>query len=469
MVYFRNSMILGIFLRNSTSRGSFHSREALSKSLIATIFALLVCGCSGRLSTNPQSPLVVAVTITPTTASLAIGATQQFTDTVTGSSNTGVTWSVNCLNGGNSTCGTISNSGLYTAPNTLSSPGPVTVTAISQADSTKQASATVTLRLQVLSVAASPAQNMSALAALDLVRGAGARGQSIEMHWPDVEPSPLVYDFTTVINQINAIRSQGPFRIHVTLGIINTAMRQVPADLASAPFDSPQMTTRFKSMLTAFLNQVSTEIDSISIGNEVDVYLNAHPTEWVPYANFYGQAVTLVRTYISIRVGVTSTYGGAIDAQTGPFIANLNTLSDLVMMNYYPLNINFTPHDPSVVAGDFVKILAASPGKPIFLQEVGYPASTALGSSEQLQAQFVTNVFSEWMKAGDKIQFLNFFLLHDDTPQGCQQIANQIGVTDPNFVPFFCSLGLRNSDGTDKLGWTTLKMEAQAAGFTAQP
>ncbi len=212
MVYFKNSMILGIFLRNSTSRGSFHSREALSKSLIATIFALLVCGCSGRLSTNPQPPLVVAVTLTPTTASLAIGATQQFTDTVTGSSNTGVTWSVNCLNGGNSTCGTISNSGLYTAPNTLSSPGPVTVTVISQADSTKLASATVTLRLQVLSVAASPAQNMSALAALDLVRGAGARGQSIEMHWPVVEPSPLVYDFTTVINQINAIRSQGPFR-----------------------------------------------------------------------------------------------------------------------------------------------------------------------------------------------------------------------------------------------------------------
>src|SRR6267378_2620018 len=363
MVYFDN---LRIFLRNSTSRGSFHSREALSQSRIATIFALLVCSCSGRLSTNPQSPLVVAVTLTPTTASLAIGATQQFTDTVTGSSNTGVTWSVNCLNGGNSTCGTISNSGLYRAPNTLSSPGPVTVTAISQADRTKQ-------------------------------------------------PSALVYDFTTVINQINAIRSQGPFRIHVTLGIINTAMRQVPADLASAPFDSPQMTTRFKSMLTAFLNQVSTEIDSISIGNEVDVYLNAHPTEWVPYANFYGQAVTLVRTYSSIRVGVTSTYGGAIDAQTGPFIANLNTLSDLVMMNYYPLNINFTPRDPSVVAGDFVKILAAAPGKPIFLQEVGYPASTALGSSEQLQAQFVTTVFSEWMKAGDKIQFLNFFLLHDDT------------------------------------------------------
>jgi hypothetical protein len=73
------------------------------------------------------------------------------------------------------------------------------------------------------------------------------------------------------------------------------------------------------------------------------------------------------------------------------------------------------------------------------------------------------------MKAGDRIQVLSFFLLHDDTLQSCQQIANQLGISDPNFVAFFCSLGLRNSDGTDKLGWTTLKTEAQADGFTAQP
>jgi hypothetical protein len=433
-------------------------------SVFAIILALTVCGCTGSASVNP----VLAVTVSPTSASLALGATQQFSGTVTGSSNTAVTWSVNGVPGGNPTDGTISNSGLYAAPAVIS-PGSVSVTAASQADSTKQASASVAVRQQVLAVAAAPAQGMTPAAALDLVLAAGGRGQGVDLHWPAMEPSPGVYDFTTA-NKIITDENQGPFQIHVALDVINTTVREVPADLATTAFNDPlQMLPRFTNMLTALLNQYGTKIDSIAIGNEVDVYLAAHPTEWSAYATFYGQASALIRSkFPSVRVGVTSTFGGATGATNSPLIAGLNSVSDMFMMNYYPLNANYTPLDPSVVSADFVKILVASQGKPILLQEVGYPTSTQLGSSEQMQAQFVINVFSEWMKAGDKIEYLSFFLLHDDTPANCQLIAAQFGVTDPNFPLFFCSLGLRNSDGTDKLGWPALKTAAQADGFTAQ-
>ena len=75
----------------------------------------------------------VSITISPTSSSIPTGSTQQFTATVTGSSNTAVTWSV--------TGGSIS-SGLYTAPGTA---GTYTVKATSVADSSKSASATVTV------------------------------------------------------------------------------------------------------------------------------------------------------------------------------------------------------------------------------------------------------------------------------------------------------------------------------------
>jgi hypothetical protein len=447
----------------------FASFHGLPKAVAAITCALLACSCGGGSSSQLLPSTGVTVTISPSTASLAIGATQQFTEQVTGTSNIAVTWSVNGIPGGNSTIGTISSSGLYAAPTTVSSSDIAAITVTSLADDSKQASATVAVRLQVLSVAASPAQGMSASDALSLVRSAGARGQGIDLHWPDLEPSPGVYDFTEA-NQIDMIQVNGPFRIHVTLGVINTTVRQVPADLASATFDSGPMKTRFQTMLTALINQFGSKMDSIAIGNEVDVYLSAHPAEWPAYADFYGEAAALVRMLNpSIKVGVTTTFGGATDAQIGPLIEGLNAVSDMFMMNYYPLNSNFTPRDPSAVASDFTKVLAASHNKPILLQEVGFPTSTALGSSEQLQAEFVTNVFSAWIQAGDKIQFLSFFLLHDDTPQDCQQIANQFLISDPNFVYFFCSLGLRTSDGTDKLGWTTLKTQAQADGFVAQP
>ena len=95
----------------------------------------------------------VAVSISPTSVSLAINSTQQFTATVTGTTNTAVTWSVDGVNGGNSTVGTISTSGLYTAPG---STGSHTVRATSNADPTKSASAAVTVNPSGIVVSISP-------------------------------------------------------------------------------------------------------------------------------------------------------------------------------------------------------------------------------------------------------------------------------------------------------------------------
>ncbi|MBS1865618.1 MAG: Ig-like domain-containing protein [Acidobacteria bacterium] len=88
---------------------------------------------------------VIGVTVSPTTPTVQTGATQQFTATVTNTSNTAVTWQVNGTTGGDSAHGTISASGLFTAPTAVPSPATVTVTAISQADNTKSGSATVTI------------------------------------------------------------------------------------------------------------------------------------------------------------------------------------------------------------------------------------------------------------------------------------------------------------------------------------
>src|SRR5438270_8931732 len=76
---------------------------------------------------------------------VAAGGTQQFTAMVQNTSNTAVTWQVNGMTGGNATVGTISSSGLYTAPGVVPNPATVTVTAVSQADATKSASAQVTI------------------------------------------------------------------------------------------------------------------------------------------------------------------------------------------------------------------------------------------------------------------------------------------------------------------------------------
>lgn len=84
---------------------------------------------------NPSATASAAVTvfdflIAPGGTLLVPGATQQFTATIQGLTDTTVTWSVDANAGGNSSVGTIGTNGLYTAPGTT---GPHTISATSVA------------------------------------------------------------------------------------------------------------------------------------------------------------------------------------------------------------------------------------------------------------------------------------------------------------------------------------------------
>jgi hypothetical protein len=108
------------------------------------------------------TPSTVNVTIAPTTATIGAGGQQQFTDTVTGTTNTVVGWFVDGIPGGNSTIGpgavgTISPTGLYLAPVSVNNEATVTITAEAQADTSKTASATVNITGTSISIAAVPA------------------------------------------------------------------------------------------------------------------------------------------------------------------------------------------------------------------------------------------------------------------------------------------------------------------------
>lgn len=100
---------------------------------------------SNTLFVNVVAPPPVTISISPTSATVRVRQTRQFTATLQGTTNTSVTWKVNGIAGGNATVGTISQTGLYRAPSTVPSPSTVTVTATSAGDPTKTAKASVTV------------------------------------------------------------------------------------------------------------------------------------------------------------------------------------------------------------------------------------------------------------------------------------------------------------------------------------
>ena len=102
-------------------------------SVTATSMADTSKSAKATVTVTAAAP-VITISINPTSASLAAGNTQGFSATVTGTSNSGVTWTA--------TGGTISSSGMYTAGNTA---GTYSVTASSVAETSKTAKATVTI------------------------------------------------------------------------------------------------------------------------------------------------------------------------------------------------------------------------------------------------------------------------------------------------------------------------------------
>ena len=142
------------------SRSSANARFHPSAVALVIAAAVGVWGCGGG-STSSQPPIspapppapLVTVTVAPNSVTLLGGATQAFTATVTGTTNTAVTWSVQESFGG-----TIDSTGLYTAP--PNSWGTFHVVATSKANPAFMGIAAVAVQLSELTI--SPSQVMLA-------------------------------------------------------------------------------------------------------------------------------------------------------------------------------------------------------------------------------------------------------------------------------------------------------------------
>jgi hypothetical protein len=96
----------------------------------AFVLVLTACGISNPAFLSKSDSAAVSITLTGP-SSVTLGAQSQYAATVTGSSDTMVTWSVNGVAGGNSAVGSISAKGLYSAPSSAPQSSTVTITATS--------------------------------------------------------------------------------------------------------------------------------------------------------------------------------------------------------------------------------------------------------------------------------------------------------------------------------------------------
>src|SRR6185437_4370086 len=142
-----------MFLLNSSTQTISSQPLTLSGSG-STLTTKLTVPAYSTIGISVPSLSSISVTVTPSIASIPSGQNQQFNAAVGGTSNQSVTWSVDGVNGGNGTVGTISMSGLYTAG---SGTGTHTIRATSTASAGSSGTASVTVTTaQTVSVSVTP-------------------------------------------------------------------------------------------------------------------------------------------------------------------------------------------------------------------------------------------------------------------------------------------------------------------------
>ena len=270
--------------------------------------------------------------------------------------------------------------------------------------------------------------------------------------WADIERVQGVY---TTDELAFELRETAPLRVAFVLRIVTAGSRNMPAAYAGLAWDSPQMIDRVTRLIEAIAPVVGRRPWSYAIGNEIDTYFASRPHEIAAYARMLQQIKPRVEA-LHPRVMFTTSFQSEAAPQLRTLYAPIVETLDSVSFMYYPLTADFTVRPPSVVPGELRALADAAAPRPLYLQEIGYPTSTLLGSSPEAQAEFVRLAYETVRSLGPLRVVGATYLFQADFPEWIvEMIAGAYNAgSHQRFREYIRTLGLRDDRDRPKPGWT---------------
>lgn len=297
---------------------------------------------------------------------------------------------------------------------------------------------------------------------------AGLQVTEILLPWDSIEVAPGVYQ-DPMGGVLQAIAWFGYYDVEVmfNFAVVNTVQSTVPEYLSGYSWDSPEMISAFNDMVDWVMLQIpaSVTVISISIGNEVDLFLP--DGDWDAYCDFvYATADHIRSNYPGITIGVKNTFSNGVAGADLQHVQQANQYTDVVMLTYYPQDAAFQVLDPEDVHVHLDMMEDVFPGREIWLNEAGYQSgSEYCGSSLTKQAQFYHEFFTAWDDHSDTFKLALFIWLHDISDEQLLEFEDYYGISNPAFLEYLATLGLRYYDGTDKYAWIQFLEETGARGW----
>lgn len=218
-------------------RNSFTSTFQQNALLVFCLVILAIANGCGAGFSNGQGASQIQVAVSPNSITLGSGSQQQFTATVSGTSNSAVTWSASA--------GSITSNGTFTVP-TVSNGTQIKITATSAAETTQHASGVVTVQGQSGKLAITTISLSDALAQWPYEQALTASGGKPPYSWTLSQgslPSGIALQATTgVVSGTTSQSGQYSFTVKVTDAASNSATGAFTLSVSaqtSGNFDGP--------------------------------------------------------------------------------------------------------------------------------------------------------------------------------------------------------------------------------------
>ncbi len=301
--------------------------------------------------------------------------------------------------------------------------------------------------------------------AFALAQGVGVKVIELPTFWDDTEPESRQYvaGWLPIADQFY---SKADIKLAISLNPIDTNNLRLPKDLKNKSFNDPEVIERYKAFVDFTAKQLlNSDVFYVAIGNEIDIYLGSSDKRWKEYTEFFAAVAPYVKEkFPSAVIGSKISYEGIINLNDK--VRRLNNYADVVLTTYYPFKQGgFIVRDPNTVHEDFKRIVDLYPDKKIYFAEIGYPSGSLNESSETKQADFIKETFAAWDTYADKITFLNFQWLHDQSPKTVSTWQQYYGLKDKGFASYLGTLGLRTYDGQNKQAFVVLGEEVKKRGW----
>jgi len=315
-------------------------------------------------------------------------------------------------------------------------------------------------------------------ALIDTAVAHGLNAFTYYVDWADLEARPGDYTLDTFTATLRTLERLGvrPF-VNITVGDIESY--NLPEELSDGSggladgvaLDDPAVLDRFGALLDRVVPVLMENGGFfLGVGNEIDARLDGDfPGEREAYVQFVEAARERVHAIEPLlAVGVTLTTQ-AVREQSRTFRA-IRSVSDVVPINYAPIQDDFFVEDRDDIAPDVRDVIAAYGEGPILIQELTCPSPSSMGASETWQRDCFERLFSE-IGTSKQVRFASVFTFQDFDKPTCEMVEDLIFGDELDNLPedvaqrladYLCFLGVVRSDGSPKPAWDVL-LEAAAA------